>query len=235
MTLPIVFLPGYLCDQRMFLAQAYDLSCRHIVIQAPLIGERCEEMASRLLPNLPPRFALVGASLGGSVALEIMRKSPDRVRRLCLISTDVFPETPEVAAGREPLLVQARAGRFNDAIRAALPADALAPGTGRAIVTDTFVEMAEAHGMAGFQIQTRAQQRRRDHQSTLYRAQCPVQIIAGQHDTVVTPKRQSFMAELAPAARFACLANAGHMPTLEDPGGVSAALNDWLEERSKAA
>lgn len=235
MTVPIVFLPGYLCDQRMYLAQAYDLSARHIVIQAPLLGERCEEMASNLLPNLPPRFALVGASLGGTVALEILRKSPERVKRLCLIATDVFPDAPNVSADREPLLVQARAGRFAEAVRATLPPDALAPGVGRAHVADTYADMAEGQGLAGFQIQTRAQQRRRDHQSTLYRAQCPVRIIAGQHDTIVTPKRQAFMAELAPWATFTCLPTAGHLPTLEDPGGVAAVLHDWLEATPKAA
>ncbi|MEC9105440.1 MAG: alpha/beta hydrolase, partial [Pseudomonadota bacterium] len=63
MTEPIVFLPGYLCDQRLFYAQASDLAREHIVIQAPLIGERCEEMASSLLPHLPRRVTLVGASL----------------------------------------------------------------------------------------------------------------------------------------------------------------------------
>lgn len=235
MTVPIVFLPGYLCDQRMYLAQAFELSQSHIVIQAPLMGERCEEMASVLLSNLPPRFALVGASLGGTVALEILRKAPERVKRLCLIATDVFPDAPQVSADREPLLVQARAGRFDDAIRATLPCEALAPGVGRSLVSDTYVDMASAHGLAGFQIQTRAQQRRRDHQSTLYRAQCPVQIIAGKHDTIVTPKRQAFMAELAPWATFTCLEAAGHLPTLEDPGGVAHILHDWLETTPQAA
>ncbi|WP_375175223.1 alpha/beta fold hydrolase [Pseudooceanicola sp.] len=219
----------------MFLAQAFDLSQSRIVIQAPLIGERCEEMASTLLPNLPPRFALVGASLGGTVALEILRKAPERVKRLCLIATDVFPDAPEVSADREPLLVQARAGRFAEAVRATLPPEALAPGVGRAHVLETFAEMAEFHGLTGLQIQTRAIQRRRDHQSTLYRAQCPVQIIAGQHDTIVTPKRQAFMAELAPRAEFTCLETAGHLPTLEDPGAVAHILRDWLEAKQKAA
>lgn len=235
MTLSIVFLPGYLCDQRMYLAQAFELSHSHIVIQAPLIGERCEEMASNLLPNLPPRFALIGASLGGTVALEILRKAPERVKRLCLIATDVFPDSPEVSANREPLLVQARSGRFDDAVRATLPCEALAPGVGRSHVTDTYVDMANTHALTGFQTHTRAQQRRRDHQSTLYRAQCPVQIIAGKHDTIVTPKRQAFMAELAPWASFTCLETAGHLPTLEDPGGVAEVLSGWLEAPQKAA
>lgn len=235
MTLPIVFLPGYLCDQRMFLAQTFELSLSRIVIQSPLMGERCEEMASNILSNLPPKFALVGASLGGTVALEILRKSPERVKRLCLIATDVFPDTPQISADREPLVVQARTGRLDEAMRATLPCDALAPGVGRTQVVETYTEMAQLQGLSGFLVQTRALQRRRDHQSTLYRAQCPVQIIAGQHDTIVTPKRQAFMAELAPWATYTCLETAGHLPTLEDPGGVSAVLHDWLEAPQKAA
>ena len=235
MSVPIVFLPGYLSDQRLFLAQAFALSRDHIVIHAPLIGERCEEMASALLPNLPPRFVLVGASLGGTVALDILRKAPERVKRLCLISTDVFPDPPQVSADREPLLIRARAGRLEDAIRAPLPPDTLAPGPGRAGVTDYYIEMAKERGLSGFQTHTRALQRRKDHQSTLYRASCPVQIIAGRHDTLVTPKRQAFMAELAPLSSYACLDGCGHLPTLEDPVAVSEVLADWLETVPAAA
>ena len=235
MSVPIVFLPGYLCDQRMYLAQTFALSQSCIVIQAPLIGDRCEEMASALLSHLPPRFALVGASLGGSVALEIMRRAPERVKRLCLISTDVFPDAPQVSADREPQLIQARTGRYDDAVRAALSPGSLAPGPGRADILDTYAEMAAGIGPAGFHIQTRALQRRKDQQSTLYRAACPVQIICGKYDTIVTPKRAAFMAELAPLASFVCLETAGHLPTLEDPMTVTDILWDWLETAPAAA
>ncbi|EAQ02815.1 hydrolase, alpha/beta fold family protein [Pseudooceanicola batsensis HTCC2597] len=235
MTDPIVFLPGYLCDQRLFCAQTFDLSRDHMVIQAPLIGERCEEMASALIPHLPRRFALVGASLGGIVALEILRKAPDRVARVCLVSTDALPDAPNVAADREPLLVQARIGRMDEAVRAALPAGALAPGPGRMATQELFAEMAGPFGAGAFEVQTRAMQRRRDHQSSLYRAQCPIRIIAGAHDTLVTPKRQEFMAGLAPTARFDCLDTAGHLPSLEDPHAVTAILRDWLHPAAAAA
>lgn len=232
---PIVFLPGYLCDQRMFYAQAFDLSRDHIVIQAPLLGERCEEMASALLPLLPRRFALVGASLGGIVALEILRKSPDRVARACLISTDALPEAPNIAADREPQIVQCRTGRFDEAVKAAMPTESLAPGAARVDVADLVTEMALGLGRKGFETHTRALQRRKDHQSSLYRAQCPIQIIAGTHDTLVTPKRQAFMAGLAPSARFAQLDTAGHLPTLEDPRAVNEILREWLAPKAKAA
>ncbi|WP_407492238.1 alpha/beta fold hydrolase [Pseudooceanicola sp. MF1-13] len=235
MTDPIVFLPGYLCDQRMYFAQAHDLSRDHVVIQAPLIGERCEEMASNILPNLPRRFALVGASLGGIVALELLRKAPDRVSRVCLISTDALPEAPNTAAAREPQIVQCRSGQIDQAISAALPPDTLAPGPDRAEVAALFADMARAHGARGFEVHTRALQRRRDHQSSLYRAQCPVQIIAGAHDTVITAKRQEFMAGLIPNGAFTQLDTAGHLPTLEAPRAVTTILRNWLNPKAKAA
>lgn len=235
MTDPIVFLPGYLCDQRMYFAQAFDLSRDHIVIQAPLTGERPEEMASGLLPHLPRRFALVGASLGGIVALEILRRAPDRVTRACLISTDALPEPPNIAADREPQIIQCRMGRLDQAITAAIPAEALAPGPTRAEVLDLMTDMATRHGARGFEVHTRALQRRKDHQASLYRAQCPVQVIAGAHDAIITPKRQEFMAGLAPNGAFALIPDAGHLPTLEAPGAVTAILRNWLHPKARAA
>lgn len=235
MTEPIVFLPGYLCDQRLFYAQAYDLARDHIVIQAPLIGERCEEMASALLPHLPRRVTLVGASLGGIVALEILRRAPDRVARICLISADALPDAPNVSADREPQIIQCRTGRLDEAVAAALPPEALAPGPARPEALEFFQDMARSLGPRGFEVHTRALQRRRDHQSSLYRAQCPVQVIAGAHDTVITPKRQEFLAGLAPNGTFTLLDTAGHLPTLEDPQAVTAILRSWLKPKARAA
>ena len=76
---PLVLLPGMMCDARLFALQINDLSRDHAVMVAPITqGERVEEIASALLPLLPAKFALAGLSMGGIVAMELLRRAPER-------------------------------------------------------------------------------------------------------------------------------------------------------------
>ena len=51
-------------------------------------------LAAEVLADAPPRFALLGLSMGGILAMEIARQAPDRVERLALLDTNPFAETP---------------------------------------------------------------------------------------------------------------------------------------------
>ena len=127
---PLVLIPGMMCDARVFGPQINDLSRDHTVIVAtPTQGETVREMASRLLDQLPSRFALAGLSLGGIVAMEMARRAPDRVNRLALISTSPLADTPAQAAWREPQIVHANIGRLDQAMSEAF-SGILARGTG---------------------------------------------------------------------------------------------------------
>ena len=108
---PIIFLPGMMCDARLFAPQIDGLSHERAVMVAPVhLGERIEEIASTILDAAPHRFALCGLSLGGIVAMEIIRRAPDRVSRICLMDTNPTSETPERAAKREPQIIAAQTG-----------------------------------------------------------------------------------------------------------------------------
>ncbi|MEM9500081.1 MAG: alpha/beta hydrolase, partial [Pseudomonadota bacterium] len=72
MTDSLVFLPGMLCDARVFGPQIAALSAERAVTVAPISqGDRIEEIASGLLDHLPRKFALAGLSMGGVVAMEL--------------------------------------------------------------------------------------------------------------------------------------------------------------------
>ncbi len=229
MQVPLVFLPGMMCDARLFAPQVVDLGRGTSVSIAPTsIGERIEEIASNLLDQLPLKFALVGQSVGGVVAMELLRRAPDRVMRIALINTSSLAETPQSAADFEPAIIKLRAGCLEEAARALMPSEYLAPGPGRLQIMAQLVEMAKNVGAESIVRQIRAMQRRRDYQSVLRRCKVPALVLCGKHDGQTPVKRHSFMAELIPGAKLHVFEDAGHLPTLESPAEVSQVLKRWL-------
>lgn len=228
---PLVFLPGMMCDARLFGPQIAALSPEYSIMVSPVTrGERIEEIASGLLDELPARFALAGLSMGGIVAMEVLRRAPDRVTRLALMDTNPLPETPQVAAAREPQIVKARAGRLQDVMRDEMKPHYLAPGPYRNEVLSLVMDMADALGPDVFVRQSRALQRRRDQQSTLRKCKVPALVLCGAHDARCPVKRHTFMAELIHGAELHVLDQAGHLPTLEAPDETTAALRAWMRQ-----
>ena len=230
MTEPVLLLPGLANDARVFFHQLVTLSLSRPVTVLPLVGALVEDMSLAVLKDAPARFALAGHGLGGTVALDVMRRAPGRVTRMILISTDPLSETPQAAAAREARMIQARAGRLREAIRGEVPPSALFDGSSRADVLEVLADMARVLGADAFIAQSRAIQRRPDHQKTLRRFLVPALIIGGAVNPIVPPRRQEFPAELMPKGRFLRIADAGHLPTLESPDAVSEAMDAFLDE-----
>ena len=228
---PVVFLPGMMCDARLFGPQTAELSHERSVMVAPVcVGERIEEIASNILTSAPQKFALAGLSMGGIVAMEILRRAPERITRIALMDTNPLPETPQVAAGREPQIIGARAGRLMDVMREEMKPNYLAPGPQRVDVLSLVMDMADALGPDAFVCQSRALQRRRDQQKTLRGCKVPALVLCGEYDALCPVKRHVFMAELIPYAELQVISGAGHLPTLEQPEATTAALRSWLAQ-----
>lgn len=228
---PLVLLPGLMCDARVFWPQIAELSAKLAVTVAPITqGERIDEIAFGLLDLLPQKFALAGLGLGGMVALEIVRRAPDRVTRLALMDTTPLAGTPQGSAMRELLIVKAKSGRLADVMREEVPLSALAQGPSRAAVMDILLDMADTLGVDVYLKQARALQRSRDQQAVLRKLRCPTLVMCGAANTINTVKRHSFMAELIPGGSLQVIEGAGHIPTLEQPQAVTDALIQWMRQ-----
>ncbi len=230
MTDPVLMIPGLMCDARVFLPQILHLgNDRLITVALPLQGTTVQEMAQSILSSAPQKFALVGMGLGGDVALEMLHQAGSRITRIALISTDPLAETPQAAAAREGRIVAARTGRLPQALEEEIPDAALADGPLKIRVRLQLAEMWQALGLSVYVRQSRALQRKPDHQRTLRSARIPVLVIAGAQDTVVPLRRQKFGADLMPFARMEPVEGAGHIPTLEAPDAVSLILGRFLQ------
>lgn len=226
---PLVVLPGFMSDSRVWDPLVRVLSRYLPVMVAPVRGaERVEDVAEELLCQLPIRFSVVGADLGGSVAMALLQKAPERVVGIGLIGASPLPETPAQAAEREPWIIQARTGRLRAVMQEVCPITSLAPGHMRGKIMSDLADMAEDLGPEVFVEQSRMMQRRCDMQAVLRRAVQPSLLISGVHDTIVPVKRQLFTAELMRQARLELIEDAGHMPLLEQPEQVTQILFNWI-------
>lgn len=228
---PLVFLPGAMCDARVFAPQLAAFSPTMTVTVAPVTGgDRMEEIASRLLDGLPRRFSLVGLSMGGIVAMELLRRAPDRITRIALMNTNSLAETPQSASNYEPLIIKLKSGRIDEAVQAMIRPEILAPGAGRVQVMAQVSAMAQNIGAEAIIRQIRAIQRRRDYQAVLRQCRLPALVLCGVHDRLTPVKRHELMAGLLPNARLEVIEEAGHLPVLECPEAVNAALHQWMHQ-----
>ncbi|MBO9479216.1 alpha/beta fold hydrolase [Shimia sp. R11_0] len=228
---PIVFLPGMMCDARLYAHQLTELGKDHPVMVAPITqGERISDIVSSILPNLPAKFALAGLSMGGIVAMEILRKAPERITRIALMDTNPLAETPASAATYEPMIVGARSGRLDEVLAGFMRPEYLAPGVKRNEILALVQDMGRNLGADVLIRQARALQRRADQQGVLRRCKCPALVLCGEYDGLTPPKRHSFMAELIPYARLEVIKEAGHLPVLEQPEATTAALRAWMQQ-----
>ena len=218
-----------MCDARLFGPQIDALSARHTIHLAAITGHgSIEALVRDVLAQAPSRFALVGLSMGGIVAMEVVAQAPDRVAGLALLDTNPLAETDAVRAGREPQIRKVRAGRLREVRRDEMKPNYLAAGPRRQVILDLCMDMAESLGPGVFVRQSRALQSRPDQQATLARVSVPTLIACGEYDALCPLEHHQLMHRLVAGSRLEIVGDAGHLPTLEQPAATSSLLADWL-------
>jgi pimeloyl-ACP methyl ester carboxylesterase len=224
---PIVLVPGQLCTELLWAPQSAILpSSVQILVQSGF--DTVGDMAGSVLDQAPARFALVCHAMGGFVAFEIMRRAPQRVSRLVLISTLAPADTPRQTVRREGYLRLVEQGRFSDIIEERIPMLVHPSQTGNAVLTGTLRRMAEDTGPDAFLRQQRAIMSRPDSRPTLPQISCPTLLIFGRQDAITTMDHQQEMVSAIANARLNVVENCGHMVTLERPETVNTYLGDFL-------
>ncbi|MEC8793131.1 MAG: alpha/beta fold hydrolase [Pseudomonadota bacterium] len=221
--------PGLLCDDALWEAQRTALEPNFKVQVARLDqGATITEIAGYVLAAAAPRFALAGLSLGGYVALEIMRQAPARVSRLALLDTSARPDDAEKRRRRRGLIELARKGRFKGVTPRLIPSLIGPAAQDDPAVVDTILAMAGRLGRDGFIRQQNAILSRPDSRPDLPTISCPTLVAVGAHDQLTPPDLSAEMAAAIPGARLYVFDQCGHLPPLERPAETVAVLEDWL-------
>jgi pimeloyl-ACP methyl ester carboxylesterase len=226
----LVLIPGLGNTPRLYDTQISSISPdRKIVVADHTRDESIPAIASRLLQNGPERFALAGLSMGGYVALEVLRQAPERVERLALLDTSARPDTAEARENRERLIALALAGRFEDVIASLWPR-LVRPGRQSDADLKTVVAgMMREVGPEAFIRQQRAIMARADSRPLLPAIEIPTLVLVGEEDAITPPEIAREMADMIEWASLVVIPESGHLSTLEQPGTVTQALRLWLE------
>ncbi|MEQ1955010.1 alpha/beta hydrolase [Mesorhizobium sp. CN2-181] len=225
---PFVLIPGMMCDWRLFGPQLAVLCRRPVALVSPTEFDTIAEIAASILAVAPPRFALAGLSMGGIVAMEMMAQAPGRIERVALLDTNARADMPEAQARRKPQIAKALAGELRAVMRDEMKPNYLSDGPRRQPILDLCMDMALGLGADVFVRQSRALATRPDQQATLAAWHGPALILMGADDRLCPRDRHELMHRLMPQSRFVVTGGAGHLPTLEQPDAVSAALLEWL-------
>lgn len=231
---PIVLASGHQCDARVFGPQIKALGLGGAMLAEHRLDSDFGEMAARLLRDAPPRFGVIGFSLGGMLVLELMEQAPERLLGAALIGTDASPAPQKELEWRssvyDGLPEKGEAERERLALWLSKRFFGHAPAT-QARLEPTYLAMARATETEAMLRQGAALSARRDRTEALAafaRSGKPVTMICGALDRLCPVEEHRRMKQAAPEVELMVIEECGHMASLERPEIVNAALADWL-------
>ncbi len=227
----LVLIPGLGSDaavwQRTVAALDGEVGC---LVGDTLSDDTLPGMARRILGEAPQSFALAGVSMGGMVALELMRIAPERVTRLALVDTNARPDTFGRKASRR--LANLVVGMTSDFRRAAERSlrSLVHPSTPEDVRAE-LVEMSVRVGARTYIRQNRAVSARNDLRDFLPRIAVPTAVIVGQEDRMTPAGLSGEIHALTPGSTLHVIPDCGHLPPIEKPEVMAALLMALLQPR----
>jgi pimeloyl-ACP methyl ester carboxylesterase len=224
----LLLIPGLVCDAAVWRHQVAHLAEVATISVAPVTqGDGIEDMARIVLDAAPQKFALAGFSMGGYIALEMLRQQPARITRLALLDTSARADTPKKAEWRQAAIAACERGEFDTVIDGMMPV-LLHPDQQNGPLPSFVRDMVGRVGVEAFVRRHRAIGTRQESRDLLKTVAQPVRSVCGRQDGMSTIEEHVEIAELAPRGRFSIIEDCGHMTILERPQAATTLLRDWL-------
>ncbi len=182
-----------------------------------------EKMVQSILKAAPQKFYLAGHSMGGWLALEVMRHAPSRVEKLLLLNTTARSDLPEKAFRRRAMIEQAQNGNFNQVIESILEVFVYNEDAKEAVK-----KMFLAVGKEAFINQETAMLKRLETMSILPTITCKTAVAYAEHDKVFSFEEHQELARLIPGATLWQIKGSGHMSPMEQPEAVCEIFKQWI-------
>jgi len=228
----ILLVPGYMADETLWDDVAGGLGRLGPVVHADLRHDpTIEAMAARALATAPDAFILVGFSMGGYVAREIVRLAPQRVRALVLVATSSRADSPSMRQSRGTVGSASASVSFSGLSRTAI-ATSLHPGQAG---NEALIERVRAMGvrLGGEVFRRQSAIVRAGDRERLGEIRCPTLVVAAGQDRLRSRAESEELQAGIPGAELAVIEDSGHMVPIEAPEALLALMLPWLERVSR--
>lgn len=246
---PILLLHGFPLSHRMWREQMGPLSASGQVLapdfpgfgQTMLVDDAMSmdsyaasalSVCEAIAPGQP--IHVVGLSMGGYVAMAMLRMAPDRIQSLTLTNTKAEADTGEAAQKRLAMAEKLLVDGSRVAAEAMLPnVMAKSVNEDRPALFDFVRDLMISQSARGLAAAQRAMAARPDSTGTLAGCPVPVLVVAGDDDRITPAPAMERMAAGIPGGRFVLIPGAGHLPVLEKPALVNEAILAHIGLNSK--
>lgn len=227
----LLLLPGLICDSRIYAAQTAAIPGAH-AMNGYGMADSLPEMARLALGEADrlgaERFDLFGHSMGGRIAIEVLRLAPERVRRLALVSTGIHPVRRNEPEKRAQLRSIGYENGFEALVDHWLPPMVAEANRADPEIYGPMREMCLRADQAMFDAQIRALLARPAFDDLLPTITCPTLVMTGELDSWAPPSQHEEIAARIAGAQLVVVPGAGHMIPMEAPEAVNDAISGWL-------
>ena len=229
--LDLVFLPGLSSDAQVWRHQLTIFRKLYSVQVIPLVQFSClRKMIAYVLSVVPEQFVLIGHSLGGWIAIEVMKCAAKKVKGLILLNTTARPESHLNKIWRKNLIQRAKKEHFKKVI---LPLMPIYLPSNETINKDLHDELLKMFLRLGRNVFIRQQKIIINRPGSLYdlkKIKCPTLIIHAENDKIMDREMQEEMQKEISNSRIESIENCGHFSMLNQPREVSNIMKYWLSK-----
>lgn len=186
------------------------------------------DFVEALLAQLPGPVGLAGFSMGGYVALALMRRRPEKVRALALVDTRAGADDEAGRARRNEAIAAVRAGGVAPIAQAMLGKLLSPEGLKKADLVERASRIMTRQKPETVAADLAAMRDRPDQTASLSSIAVPTLVVVGELDALTPPSESQAMAAAIPGARLVTIPGAGHLAPMERPRAVAAALGDFF-------
>ncbi len=225
----LAFACAHMTDERLYEHQLAALGATHdCQVFVFRDHDSMAGMAEQVLSAMPQRFTVIGLSLGGYAAFEVIRRELSRLERLVLIDTTAVADHPARREGRHKDIATVQHGGI-EALIPELPSRwLLRAHVGDPALVQLMADMARSVGARGQFNQQTAMLGRPDSHRDLARVRVPTLVMCGRQDPVTPLADHEAMAACVPGSQLSVIEDCGHLSTIEQPEAVTAQLSRWL-------